>query len=158
MNVSSFFDHWGIAENPFRAEEARHDAVFERLGLGPTTHPDFEKILGDPARPATSIVFGEKGSGKTAIRMQIAQRTGEWNELRPESRVMLITYDDLNPVLDRFYARMQQSGVKTVDEALKKQLRLRAARHGRSVEDEVRTILRSAAAEDAPVPAAEALL
>jgi phosphopantothenoylcysteine decarboxylase/phosphopantothenate--cysteine ligase len=41
--------------------------------------------------------------------------------------------------------------VRRLDEALKKQLRLRAARHGRSVEDEVRTILRSAAAEgDAP--------
>ncbi len=38
--------------------------------------------------------------------------------------------------------------VRQLDEALKKQLRLRAARSGRSVEDEVRTILRGAAAED----------
>ncbi|HEY5166318.1 MAG TPA: bifunctional phosphopantothenoylcysteine decarboxylase/phosphopantothenate--cysteine ligase CoaBC [Pseudolabrys sp.] len=37
--------------------------------------------------------------------------------------------------------------IRKLDEALKKQLRLRAARHGRSVEDEVRTILRGAAAE-----------
>jgi phosphopantothenoylcysteine decarboxylase/phosphopantothenate--cysteine ligase len=37
--------------------------------------------------------------------------------------------------------------VRRLDEALKKQLRLRAARNGRSVEDEVRTILRGAAAE-----------
>ena len=37
--------------------------------------------------------------------------------------------------------------IRQLDEALKRQLRLRAARHGRSVEDEVRTILRSAAAE-----------
>ncbi len=35
--------------------------------------------------------------------------------------------------------------VRQLDEKLKKQLRLRAAKHGRSVEDEVRTILRSAA-------------
>jgi phosphopantothenoylcysteine decarboxylase / phosphopantothenate---cysteine ligase len=42
--------------------------------------------------------------------------------------------------------------VRQLDEALKKQLRLRAARNDRSVEDEVRTILRSAAAEsDAPL-------
>jgi phosphopantothenoylcysteine decarboxylase/phosphopantothenate--cysteine ligase len=46
--------------------------------------------------------------------------------------------------------------VRQLEEALKKQLRLRAARHGRSVEDEVRTILRSAAAEDAALPAAPA--
>jgi phosphopantothenoylcysteine decarboxylase/phosphopantothenate--cysteine ligase len=43
--------------------------------------------------------------------------------------------------------------VRQLDEALKKQLRLRAARNGRSVEDEVRTILRGAAAEGA-APAA----
>ena len=43
--------------------------------------------------------------------------------------------------------------VRQLDEALKKQLRMRAARNGRSVEDEVRTILRGAAAEgDAPPP------
>ena len=37
--------------------------------------------------------------------------------------------------------------VRQLDEALKKKLRLRAAKSGRSVEDEVRTILRAAAAE-----------
>ncbi len=47
--------------------------------------------------------------------------------------------------------------VRQLDDKLKQRLRLRAARNGRSVEDEVRTILRSAAAEDdafaaAPVP------
>ena len=39
--------------------------------------------------------------------------------------------------------------IRQLDEALKKRLRLRAAKHGRSVEDEVRTILRSAAADEA---------
>ena len=38
--------------------------------------------------------------------------------------------------------------VRQLDERLKKQLRLRAARNGRSVEDEVRTILRDAAEDD----------
>jgi phosphopantothenoylcysteine decarboxylase/phosphopantothenate--cysteine ligase len=37
--------------------------------------------------------------------------------------------------------------IRRLEPALKRQLRLRAARHGRSVEDEVRTILRSAAAD-----------
>ena len=44
--------------------------------------------------------------------------------------------------------------VRQLDEKLKQQLRLRAARNGRSVEDEVRTILRSAAAEGASAPIA----
>src|SRR3954467_7470427 len=42
--------------------------------------------------------------------------------------------------------------VRQLDESLKQQLRLRAARNGRSVEDEVRTILRGAAAEAEPAP------
>jgi len=50
--------------------------------------------------------------------------------------------------------------VRQLDDKLKRQLRLRAARHGRSVEDEVRTILRSAAegepATEAPATAARA--
>src|ERR1700735_2382826 len=37
--------------------------------------------------------------------------------------------------------------VRQLDEKLKKLLRLRAARHGRSMEDEVRVILRDAAAD-----------
>ncbi len=43
--------------------------------------------------------------------------------------------------------------VRQLDEALKQQLRLRAARNGRSVEDEVRTILREAAGDTEATPA-----
>lgn len=46
--------------------------------------------------------------------------------------------------------------VRQLDEALKQQLRLRAARNGRSVEDEVRSILREAAGETEAVPASPA--
>ena len=38
--------------------------------------------------------------------------------------------------------------VRQLDEKLKKLLRMRAARHGRSMEDEARTILRDAASLD----------
>lgn len=113
MNLSSFLDHWGLQENPFRAEEARHDPVFGRLGHGPTSHPDFEKIVGDFNRPSTSIVFGEKGSGKTAIRLQLADRVRAFNEQSPDRRLLLLAYDDLNPFLDRFAA---SSGLADDDE------------------------------------------
>jgi len=104
MNVARFFEHWSVAENPFRAEEARHDAVFRRLPEGTAMHPDFEKILGEFDAPSASIVFGEKGAGKTAIRMQLANRIAKHNELARgvEPRVLLVAYDDLNPILDRF--------------------------------------------------------
>lgn len=123
MNLSSFLEHWAIAENPFRAEEARHDPVFSRLGSNRSRHPDFEKILGDLFRPSTSIVFGEKGSGKTAIRMQIAERIREFNEENPNDRVLLVAYDDLNPVLDRLVQRIapsNDSSEKSISRALDK--------------------------------------
>jgi len=46
--------------------------------------------------------------------------------------------------------------IRQLDESLKQQLRLRAASHGRSMEDEVRTILRAAAVGPAEAPPARA--
>lgn len=122
MNLTAFFEHWKIAENPFKGEEARQDPVFWRLegiaapgagaggrastaGLTATTHPDFEKILGELSRPSTAIVFGEKGSGKTAIRIQLADRIAAYNAANPQAKCLLVPYDDLNPILDRFCER-----------------------------------------------------
>ncbi|MCL4742326.1 MAG: hypothetical protein KJZ54_09000 [Phycisphaerales bacterium] len=110
MNLAQFFDHWQIVENPFQGEEARHDAVFARMALrreethAPVAmHSDFEKILGGLSRPATAVVFGEKGSGKTAIRMQIADHVARHNTASRSGRVFLIAYDDLNAFLDRLH-------------------------------------------------------
>ncbi len=101
MNIDSFFSHHGVTENPFAAEEARHDPVFQRLADVHTNHPDFEKILGRIDQPSTSIVFGEKGSGKTAIRLQIGKCIAEHNAQATDRRTLLVAYDDLNPALDR---------------------------------------------------------
>ncbi|HBS29950.1 MAG TPA: hypothetical protein DEB06_11020, partial [Phycisphaerales bacterium] len=129
MNVASFFERWAISENPFRAEEARHDPVFARLGHGPTTHPDFEKILGDLSRPSSAIVFGEKGSGKTAIRMQAASRIEAYNRDHPDAKVLLVAYDDLNPILDRFASRSKVDGPGEPKGILKVLKRLRLVDH-----------------------------
>lgn len=112
MTVSDFLEHHGLTENPFRGEEARSDAVFSRMGNResaptlPLHHSDFEKILGDLRRPNSSVVFGEKGSGKTAIRLQLANRISLFNTENPAARVWFIAYDDLNGVLDRLHERL----------------------------------------------------
>jgi hypothetical protein len=121
MNVSSFLKHWSIRENPFMAEEARQDEVLARLH-GQSPHPDFYKVLGDLNRPASSVVFGEKGSGKTAIRLLLEERINEFDAARTDSagRTLVIAYDEWNPVLDRFARRVKG---KTPLESLQ-QLRL----------------------------------
>ncbi len=139
MNVAGFFQHWGIAENPFQAEEARHDPVFARLGSGPTAHPDFEKFVGDLRRPSSSIVFGEKGSGKTAIRLQLGDRVEAHNASNPSSRVLLVAYDDLNPVLDRVLERVRGAsrslrGRREKSEAASRDATLEALRRVRLVD------------------------
>lgn len=106
MNVEKFLAHHNINENPFGAEEARHDPVFDRLvGQADQNHPDFSKILGRIDRPSTSVVFGEKGSGKTAIRLVTEKLVEKHNTDHPENRILLVAYDDLNPVLDEVVHR-----------------------------------------------------
>ncbi|MBI1337658.1 MAG: hypothetical protein GC164_11935 [Phycisphaera sp.] len=105
MNLERFFTHHGLSENPFRAEEARHDSVFDRLIRSSQQHPDFEKVLGRVDRPSAAVVLGEKGSGKTAMRLQIAERVVRHNHESTDARTLLVAYDDFNPVLDRILAR-----------------------------------------------------
>ncbi|HYE62228.1 MAG TPA: hypothetical protein VD997_09545 [Phycisphaerales bacterium] len=129
MTLAEFLAHHRLTENPFRGEEARSDPVFGRMSGPPPLapgriehshellHADFEKIVGDLRRPSSSVVFGEKGSGKTAIRMQIASRVAEHNLANPGAKVLLVAYDDLNGVLDRIHERV---GGKTPLESLQK--------------------------------------
>jgi len=116
MNIDTFLQHHGIRQNPFVAEEARLDPVFRMLAGQQPHHPDFPKILGQIDQPATSIVFGEKGSGKTAIRMLMARRIAQHNADHPESRVLTVPYDDLNPVLDRLMRHKQQAPERVLNE------------------------------------------
>jgi hypothetical protein len=141
MNLTQFLDHWKIVENPFRGEEARQDPVFLRLEAasqggaagnapaadlpakpapGVTAHSDFEKIAGDFANPSTAIVFGEKGSGKTAIRLQLADRLAAYNFQHPAERCLWIGYDDLNPILGRFCDRAKVEKKPNITDTLGK--------------------------------------
>ena len=71
MKVQQFLEHHGIKENPFGQEDAQSDHVFKEFCLNGTHHPVWDKIFSNPTNPSTSVVFGEKGAGKTAIRMQM---------------------------------------------------------------------------------------
>jgi hypothetical protein len=120
MNPASFFAHHGIIENPFGAEEARHDPVFTRLVFKPEcAHPEFDKVIGSLERPHASVVFGEKGAGKTALRLLIGKRIAQHNEDRPKRRVLLVPYDDLNPVLDLVARHRHGPGASNPDALLK---------------------------------------
>lgn len=106
MNVQRFLQHHGVVANPFAEEDAQSDPVFKEHCIATTFHPAWDKIFGEPAEPATAIVFGEKGSGKTALRLQIARSLAAYNQSHPLQRVFVVEYDDFNPFLDRYVSRI----------------------------------------------------
>lgn len=99
MTELEFLKHHGMVRNPFSDEDAQTDAVFKDHCILSTFHPAWSKVYGDPREPATSIVLGPKGSGKTAMRLQLATQYQKYNDEHPEARVFVIHYDDFNSYL-----------------------------------------------------------
>ncbi len=108
MKIQQFLEHHGIASNPFADEDAQTDLVFKGSCIRTTYHPSWDKIYGDPKEPATAVVFGEKGSGKTALRLQIVRHLADFNADHPNEQVFVVQYDDFNAYLDRFRDRFSR--------------------------------------------------
>jgi hypothetical protein len=106
MKLHDLLAHHGIVANPFADEDAQTDPVFQGRCRTSTFHPQWDKVYGDPSSPATSIVFGEKGAGKTALRLQMAAQIEQHNQRSENGRLFVIEYDDFNPFLDRFADRL----------------------------------------------------
>lgn len=111
MKTEQFLEHHGIAGNPFSEEDAQTDTVFKRRCLVKIHHPAWNKFFGSPADPSTALVFGEKGSGKTALRLQAEAELEAYNQQNPNERVFVVTYDDFNPYLDHFRASLRARDV-----------------------------------------------
>ncbi|MEM8911595.1 MAG: hypothetical protein AAGC97_07480 [Planctomycetota bacterium] len=118
MNTQSFLEHHGIARNPFAEEDAQTDPVFKQHCIDNAYHPAWDKVYGDPTEPATAVIFGPKGSGKTAMRLQIDQHLVSFNRENPTKRVYIIRYDDFNPFLDHFCQRLGRRAAKKPEKAL----------------------------------------
>ncbi len=117
MKLEQFLRHHGITGNPFSEEDAQTDTVFKRLCLATIHHPAWNKFFGSPADPSTALVFGEKGSGKTALRLQAAAELEAYNQANPTERVFAISYDDFNPYLDSCRSAMRASKMDAVLES-----------------------------------------
>jgi hypothetical protein len=106
MRIQEFLEHHGIGGNPFAEEDAQNDTVFKRTCLESTFHPAWDKVYGDPEDPSTAIVFGEKGSGKTALKLQMVRQFERHAADHPDRKTFVVVYDDFNPFLDRFIGRV----------------------------------------------------
>lgn len=118
MKIQQFLEHHGVKVNPFSQEDAQSDHIFQQHCAETIHHPAWDKVLGDCRNPSTSIVFGEKGAGKTAIRLQLINALKDHNQKFPTERAFVISYDDLNPFLDAFRDRLRGRR-RNPDQALK---------------------------------------
>lgn len=107
MKIDQFLGHYGIVGNPFSEEDAQTDTVFKSGCLWKIHHPAWNKFFGSATDPSTALVFGEKGSGKTALRLQAAAEFEAYNKEHPDRKVFVIEYDDFNPFLDHFAASVR---------------------------------------------------
>lgn len=106
MRIEDFLAHHQLRNNPFaNAEEAQGDSVLMRLleqrdyQFG---HPQWPKFLGVPPGTQTSIVFGLKGSGKTAMRLALVSSLAAHNEKAPDDKALLVDYTEFNDYLDNW--------------------------------------------------------
>jgi hypothetical protein len=114
MKLENFMQHHGIAGNPFSEEDAQTDTVFKRRCIATVHHPAWNKFFGSPADPSTALVFGEKGSGKTALRLQATSELQAYNQANPAERVFVISYDDFNPYIDDCRTAIRASNMDQV--------------------------------------------
>lgn len=65
--------HWSLEEDPFVQEDADRDPILARV---PRTavHSSFDRLFGSPGTPSPGVVFGEKGSGKSSLRIAMGRR------------------------------------------------------------------------------------
>ena len=118
MKVHQFLEHYRLAENPFAHEDAKDDDIFRRHLIDGTHHPAWDKIFGPVDHPSTSVVFGEQGSGKTALRLQMVDQINRHNASATTDKVLVVEYDDLDPFLDTLRNNVGRAG-KTPEKTLK---------------------------------------
>ncbi|WP_295882824.1 hypothetical protein [uncultured Thiohalocapsa sp.] len=110
ITMSQFLKSHGLQRNPFIEEEAQNDKVFEDLvneaGYA-FNHQAWDKFFGEPPGRGTSMIFGVKGSGKSALRLALEKNIAHFNREHAE-RILLIKYDDFNSFLDAFKRRGDQ--------------------------------------------------
>lgn len=118
MNLQEFLRHHHLTRNPFSEEDAQTDAVFKQYCIDSTFHPAWDKVFGSPADPSTSIVFGPKGSGKTAMRLQLDKHIQAYNRKEPNDRVFVIHYDDFNGFIGHLQSKLGRWAARKPEKVL----------------------------------------
>jgi len=110
MFAQTWRNHWGLTEDPFAHEDADKDPVLARVDAQ-AVHSCFDRVHGQPGIPGPAVIFGEKGSGKSGLRLSIQRRIAMYNEDNPTARVLEVEYSEFDGFLEGF----RQSGGLAAD-------------------------------------------
>lgn len=99
MFTQKWRDHWGLSSDPYACEDADKDLILNQIEMS-AVHSGFDRVFGDPRAPAPGIVFGEKGSGKSGLRLMMRRRLRSHNEAHPDAKVFDVEYIDFNGYIE----------------------------------------------------------
>lgn len=101
MFTQTWRTHWGLKEDPFACEDADKDLVLTSVDPA-AVHSGFDRIFGNPKVPAPGIVFGEKGSGKSGLRLMMERWIDAHNQKAVDGGVFAIEYIDFDSYIENF--------------------------------------------------------
>jgi len=100
MFTQKWRDHWGLARDPFACEDADKDPVLSQIDPS-AVHSGFDRVFGNPEVPSPGIVFGEKGSGKSGLRLMMRRRIESHNKAHPQAKVFQVEYIDFDVQMEQ---------------------------------------------------------
>lgn len=109
MFIETWRKHWGLSQDPFACEDADKDLILTRMDTS-AVHSGFDRLFGDPESPAPGIIFGEKGSGKSGLRLTMRRRLETYNYDNPEKRVFYVEYNDFDGFIEQFRRTIKAHG------------------------------------------------
>lgn len=122
LSLASFLERRGFQQNPFETNRAERERALLPGWFRPSAR--FERIVGDPARPETCLVYAPTGYGKTSHRIEVARRVQE----RPEGAALAVELTDFDLLLptdaeraslDAYIHQIQRRFLYALDEQLR---------------------------------------
>lgn len=93
LTLATFLERRGFQHNPFETPRAERERELLPRWFRPSVL--FDRIVGDPARPETCLLFAPTGHGKTSHRIEVARRVQE----RVESPALAIELTEFDVLL-----------------------------------------------------------
>ena len=109
MFTQNWRQYWGLKEDAFACEDADKDLILSAVDPA-AVHSGFDRIFGNPKVPAPGIAFGEKGSGKSGLRLMMRRWIERHNKRSADERVFCIEYIDFDSGIENVQQLLHPRG------------------------------------------------